>query len=100
MRAVTFKTEIFRTPYDIKRGELALSEFLRTLFTIDCAYLRDYPNTPNLYETRVRYAIEPKRPMVVIGAERFFGLESWKTIPVVLQDGFGDCEDLACWRAA
>lgn len=44
---------------------------------------------PRLYASGVRYRRE--RP-----EER----ESWRTIPVVLAEGHGDCEDLASWRAA
>jgi hypothetical protein len=100
VRAVTFKTDIFKTPRDVERGQLALDCFLRTLFAIDFAYLQDYPTTPKLYHTHVRYRVEPKRPLVTVMGEQFFGLESWKSVPIVLADGFGDCEDLACWRAA
>lgn len=44
---------------------------------------------PPIYASGVRYRREPKEIR-----------EEWKTIPVVLADGHGDCEDLACWRAA
>lgn len=88
MRRVTFETEIFRTKRDIKRGELALKLYLNTLFELDVAFLRDYPAFPALYSTGVRYKAEDP------------GLEEWRTCPIVRERGFGDCEDLACWRAA
>lgn len=28
------------------------------------------------------------------------GEENWQDIPTILKAGSGDCEDLACWRAA
>lgn len=88
MRRVTFETEIFRTKKDLPRGEAALKIFLNALFQIDCLFLRDYPAFPLLYTTGVRYKAEDP------------GLEEWRSCPVVLERGKGDCEDLACWRAA
>ena len=88
MRNVTFRTEIFKTPKDRARGEFALNLYLETLFKLDVAYLRDYPDSPKIYESGTVYRPEP------------VGEENWKTIPIILTDGFGDCEDLACWRAA
>ena len=41
-----------------------------------------------LYVSGVRYQAEPP------------GKEDWLTAPQVLRAGFGDCEDLAGWRAA
>lgn len=88
MRRVVFQTEIFRTAKDRRRGEVALSAYLEALFRINKAFLCDYPDFPLLYQTRVRYRREPA------------GFEKWKSIPVVFKDGYGDCEDLACWLAA
>lgn len=42
---------------------------------------------PPLYRSGVRYRQER-------------GTEDWNTAPVVLKRGYGDCEDLAAWRAA
>lgn len=43
---------------------------------------------PPLYSGRVRYLAEPA------------GQERWQIPSVTLQLGYGDCEDLAAWRAA
>lgn len=51
-------------------------------------WLRAHPGTPALYASGVRYRREPP------------GREEWEPIPVVLTKGWGDCEDLASWRAA
>ena len=45
---------------------------------------------PQLYSSGVRY----KRQPMVAGQERF------QPIPRVLRRGNGDCDQLACWRAA
>lgn len=65
-------------------------------------YLEHNPETPPLYlpdgrggwakkpgvTAPVRYHTEPK------------GLEEWTDIPTTLCRGWGDCEDLSCWRVA
>lgn len=62
--------------------------FLSVLTNIDVDYLHQYPQTIGIYRAGVMYRSEG------------MGIESWKSIPILLQDGFGDCEDLACWLAA
>lgn len=46
-----------------------------------------HPNVPPLYRSGVRYRREYPR-------------EDWRTLPVLIRKRFGDCEDLACARAA
>jgi hypothetical protein len=64
---------------------------LDALVLLDVHYLRTR-RLPALYGGTIRYQREAR------GAE---GLrEDWCTAPVVAARGFGDCEDLACYRAA
>lgn len=65
-----------------------LQILLDALFKLDLAYLRSNPSTPLLYQAGVRYQREPR------------GRERWASVPIVRRLGFGDCEDLGCWRAA
>jgi hypothetical protein len=65
-----------------------VGHLLHALTAIDLDFLRDNPATPALYRAGVRYREEPQ------GAER------WRSIPWVLRAGWGDCEDLCCWRVA
>jgi len=53
----------------------------------DMVWLKYHPRTPALYQSGVYYRPES-------------GTEEWKTIPYVIADGYGDCEDLGAWRAA
>lgn len=61
------------------------------------AWLRAFPETPLLYNADVIYKPEKRketgRRVVEYG-------EEWQTIPWVIYRGYGDCEDLASWRAA
>lgn len=66
---------------------------LAALTALNEQYLRDNPTTPKLYESGVRYAREGKYRL---GRQK----EKWLTVPLVLLLRRGDCEDLACFRAA
>jgi len=67
-----------------------LEPLLNALVEIDKDFLRENPRVPLLYETKpiIHYQAEPP------------GEEKWLTVPWVLACNAGDCEDLACWRAA
>lgn len=73
-------------------GPRALGALLLALYAVDLAYLSARPDTPPLYLSGVRYAREPRE---VRGR-----VELWDSVPVVLAQGWGDCDDLAAWRAA
>lgn len=70
------------------RSEQAINAALAALVVLNRIYLRTHRDTPRLYESGVRYRRE------VAGAEQ------WLTLPLLLQVGAGDCEDLAAARAA
>jgi hypothetical protein len=62
---------------------------------IDVWELRAFRAIPPLYQSGVRYAREVCRAPTLPGAcERFL------TARQCLREGEGDCDDLACWRAA
>lgn len=60
---------------------------LEALVRQDVDYLMSH-DVPPLYASGVIYRPEPR------------GREDWDPVPVVLGRGWGDCEDLAAWRAA
>jgi hypothetical protein len=62
---------------------------LRAAQLLNEAYLRAHPETPWLYASGVRYAVEPPEIR-----------EEFACIPIVLGRLWGDCDDLATWRAA
>lgn len=81
--------------YEAKPEEYAscyIRPFLNALCAANVAYLRRYPRTPKLYQSGVVY----RREAIVSGRR----LEEWRDIPTILTSGFGDCEDLACYRVA
>lgn len=74
------------------RTHAELQSALAALCGLDVRYLLRTPQTPALYESGVVYRRE-----AMVGGRR---LEDWYTIPQVILRRSGDCEDLACWRAA
>ena len=71
---------------DVDRDQLTV--LLRALCALDMLYLRSHPDTPDLKKSGVVYKTQPG------GCERFL------TIPMILQRGSGDCDQLAPWRCA
>lgn len=70
---------------DIARALAQLTAWNRT-------FLERHPRTQRLYASGVRY----RREEISAGRR----LEDWLTIPDLYRRRFGDCEDLACARAA
>ena len=94
MREVIFRTDLFGSEPERPASEAVLRLFLEALTAANVAYLQSHPDTPPIYSAGVVYRREtPKIKGAPIP-------EEWLQIPYVLQQGWGDCEDLACWRAA
>jgi hypothetical protein len=74
---------------DAQNGR-AIQWALNELFTRDLAILASNPRFPHLYSSGVRYKSEPW-----VGV-----IEEFAAAPIVLARGWGDCDDLAAWRAA
>lgn len=87
MKTIKFKLTIFRTERERRYSEVILRILLDALVKINLEYLKEHPNTPLLYDSGVRYKRED-------------GTEDWLDIGEVLKLGYGDCEDLACYRVA
>jgi len=85
---ITYCVNLFKRDQERELSHKALTVLLRTLMAIDVLILRANPTFPLLYQSGVRYEEEP------------VGQEDWQDAPTTLRMGFGDCEDLACWRAA
>jgi hypothetical protein len=72
------------SPVDVR----TLNIFVRALCAYNVLWLQRHPETPNVYESGIRYGNQP------LGVERF------KPIPLLLRESFADCDQLAPWRAA
>ncbi len=85
---IIFKLRLFEEPQDRRRSETVLLWLLEALVRINLTWLRAHPETPLLYHSPVRYEFDARFP------------DAWKDIPTIMEDGQGDCEDIACWRIA
>lgn len=79
-------------------GPAAIQAMLDACCALNSLHLSSSPKTPPLYSSGVRYKRESA--MCVEGIDACATGERFNTIPVVLRLRFGDCDDLACWRAA
>ena len=98
MRDVTFCTDAFGSPEHLGYSERFLACLLWALVFADESYLLSHPNTPPLYKWGVRWRREEptyKSPCKGgLGQEQFLGIQQ------IREQGFADCEDLACARVA
>jgi hypothetical protein len=72
---------------DAGRTAKVIMMLLRALVECNLDYLEEHPDTPHPYRVGIRYRREQ-------------GKERWKSIPKIIADGEGDCEDLAAYLAA
>lgn len=92
MFRVCFELDTFSQGISPERGRVYIEALTQALMVIDALYLTDYPDTPLLYQSGVRYVSEdsPK-----VNTEYW-----WRDVPRVLSKGYADCKALAAWRAA
>lgn len=94
MYRITFVLSLFKGAADRELSHASLKTLLMALMWVDILYLKEHPEVPALIANGgvgpagVRYQEEPP------------GQEDWQDIPTTLKLGIGDCEDIACWRAA
>lgn len=71
--------------------------FLESLCQWNQLWLKKHPETPRLYDSKVVY----KLPEQVSGDPNgFLSGEHFRDIPAVLENGGGDCDNVAAWRVA
>lgn len=88
MYRITFVLNLFKGDADRPVSHAALRTVLMALMHVNILELQADPNLPLLFKSGVRYEEEPP------------GQEDWQDVLTTLKLGIGDCEDLACWRAA
>jgi hypothetical protein len=90
MRPPVFFAPIFvsEDPKQVLFSFLAIKDMMEALCKVNIRYLQMYgERVPDIYKSGVVYDVED-------------GTEEWLTIPYIMAAKWGDCEDLACWRAA
>ena len=72
---------------DRRHSQKGVLWLMETMIRLNELVLNQFPDTPLLYESGVVYEREDDK-------------EDWQDILHIIASGSGDCEDLACWRAA
>jgi hypothetical protein len=85
MKPIVFQVKLFRGEWDRERSQEALLKLMEALVQLNVGHLEQM-RYPPLYRSGVRYRRESS--------------EQWRDIPTLLELGYGDCEDLTCWRIA
>ncbi len=86
LEKITFSLRLFEDSSDRHRSRRCVLWLMEALSQINKTYLATHSKFPSLYESDVVYDVEQN--------------ENWKDVYNTLKDGYGDCEDLACWRVA
>lgn len=98
MKDVAFCSDSFGSAAAVPYGERTLACLLWALISANCGYLIDHPDTPALYASGVRW--EAEKPLGKSACPEGEGQELFLGVRQVLEQGFADCEDVACWRIA
>lgn len=77
----------------VPASRTTLTSALEGLTALNATLLQRHP-LPPLYQSGVRYRVE--QPVRIGG----YPVEDWANAHDTFAKGHGDCEDLACWRAA
>lgn len=124
---ILYEISLFAPGDDPREGRKDLGWFMEALTQRDMNYLREHPDTPRLYtlakQGKVKYirpaqyqgecmevailrqalgakASEPKVAAVLSLIQMVFGGERFRDIGRVIENGGGDCDNLAAMRAA
>lgn len=78
----------FDGPFEnFERLSRVVAGFVEALARANLEWLAKHPETPALYQARIKYVEDT-------------GSDDWCDIPEVLKRGIGDCDDFAAWRLA
>ena len=125
LRHVLFDLDLFRTEADRANSQKRVLVLLEALTLCDQFYLAEHPETPLIYQSGIRYKMpaqfeKEENPEIARIAEfleqsnapngiksalktlsnQIGGGETFRDIPRILENGGGDCDNVACWRAA
>lgn len=86
------------SPRSERFSQAALTGGVIGLMLENIAWLTEFPQTPPLYQSGVIY--RPEKHRIDRSGNTIEYGEDWQTIPYVIYNRNGDCEDLGAWRAA
>lgn len=120
LRHILFDLNLFENEQDRANSQKRVLVLLEALTLCNQFYLQEHPNTPLLYQSGIEYKLpgqmdgapsplgewlKASRPPADAMREyqdmaAATGGEVFRDIPRILENGGGDCDNLAAWRAA
>lgn len=91
LRRILFDLNLFEDESARDLSQKGVLGFLQALTYWNQLYLRLHPDTPLIYQSGIEYKI----PEQYEG-----GIEHFRDIGRIIDNGGGDCDNVACWRAA
>lgn len=101
LRNVLFDLALFPDEAERASSQKRVLVLLEALTLINQFYLDEHPDTPWLYQSGVRYKMPAQFGAgAAEGGVKGYRGEVFRDIPRILENGGGDCDNLASWRAA
>jgi hypothetical protein len=125
LRHVLFDTKLFDGEADRANSQKRILWLLEALTQCNQLYLQNHPDTPLIYASGIKYIVPAQfestnvpevetirtflqknnAPQNVINAlDALYNIvgggEIFREIPRIIENGGGDCDNVACWRAA
>lgn len=124
LRHVLFDTELFAPGQEPKNSQKRVLVLLEALTLCDQFYLKENPDTPRIYNANIAYKLpaqfdeikppeiesvkgfleDRRAPREVVDAfqqmSSALGGEVFREIGRIIENGGGDCDNLASWRCA
>lgn len=106
LRNVLFDLALFNDDADRKSSQKRVLVLLEALTLCDEIYLSEHPDTPLMYDLASKGKLKYKLPAQFDssasaegGVPGYHG-EVFRDIPRIIENGGGDCDNVASWRAA
>lgn len=101
LRNVLFDVSLFQDESERANSQKRVLVLLEALTLCNQFYLAEHPDAPLMYQAGIKYKI-PAQFGTSSGEGGVPGYrgEVFRDIPRIIENGGGDCDNVACWRAA
>jgi hypothetical protein len=101
LRNVLFDLSLFDKESDRENSQKRVLVLLEALTLCNQFYLQEHPETPLIYQSGIRYKMPAQfESGAAEGGVPGYKGEVFRDIPRIIENGGGDCDNVASWRAA
>ena len=100
LRYVLMDLSLFENEAERPSSQKRILALLEALTLINQFYLEEHPDTPSLYQLVKEGKVTYKLPQQMDEDNKGFNGEQFRDIGRIIENGGGDCDNLACMRAA